>query len=134
MILETAFAGVYVVAAVIYAISLRRLNRFVEGTTGIASSADLERYKDLARGQMHLALAILGILIAGLLLGLLLIREHGFGAFLLVLLANAFVFGMGMLHKKVEERARGLRVSSAELRQEYEQVSETWVKKALPDF
>ena len=134
MILQAVFFVIYVASAVIFVISLVQVNGFLSETKRIDSTADLERFKELARGQMHLALVTLVVLLTGLAVGLFLIREHGLKALAAVIVANGFVFAMGMFHKKVETRARGLPVASEELQREYQRVSESWSKKALPDF
>ncbi|HEY8150754.1 MAG TPA: hypothetical protein VIK51_17735 [Vicinamibacteria bacterium] len=49
-------------------------------------------------------------------------------------LTNVLILSLGVYHKRVEERARSLRAGSEVLADEYRRISETWVKKALPDF
>ena len=59
MILQAVFFVIYVASAVIFVISFVQVNGFLSETKRIDSSADLERFKELARGQMHLALVTL---------------------------------------------------------------------------
>jgi hypothetical protein len=134
MILDTLFALIYVAVAAIYGISLGQLKRFLAETRAIGDTSSLERYKELVRRQMHLALAAIVVLLAGLGLGIFLIRSHGVSGLLVVLLLNAAVLGMGLYHKRLESRARDLPTSSPELEQTYRHISTTWLKKALPDF
>jgi hypothetical protein len=133
MTLWIFFTAIYVIAAAVSLWSRAQVTRFLEGTPAIQSTADLERFKELARMEMHLALAMIVLLVTGLGTGLVLIRRHGFAALLLVLLANAVVLGLGVFHKSVEEKARNLRTAEG-LDEEYRQVCRTWNKKPLPDF
>jgi len=127
------FAAIYVIAAAVSLWSRAQVTRFLEGIPAIRSTADLERFKELARMEMHLALAMIVLLVTGLGTGLVLIRRHGFAALLLVLLVNALVLGLGLFHKGVDEKARNLRTAEG-LDEEYRRVCRTWNKKALPDF
>ncbi len=133
MVLETLFAAIYVIAAAVSLWSRSQVVGFLEDTPSIRSGADLERFKELARLEMYLALAMLALLGTGLIIGLVLVREHGVGALLAVILVNGVVFGLGMYHKGVEGRARGLRTAEG-LDTEYRRVCYAWNKKALPDF
>jgi TRAP-type C4-dicarboxylate transport system permease large subunit len=133
MVVETLFAAIYVIAAAVSLWSRSQVVGFVEATPSIRSSADLERFKDLARLEMYLALAMIVLLVTGLVIGLVLIREHGVVALLPVLFVNAVVLGLGVYHKGVEERARSLPAADV-LNTEYRRVCYAWNKKALPDF
>jgi hypothetical protein len=53
---------------------------------------------------------------------------------LVVILTNMLILGLGMYHKKVEVRTRSLQAGSEVLAKEYQRISGTWLKKALPDF
>lgn len=134
MILEVLFGGVYLMTAAVHLVSLRRLRGFLAETRAIDDTRSLERYKDLVRHQMHLALVVIGVLLTGLALGLVMILRHGVTGLVLVLLANALVLVMGLYHKQVETEVRGLPAPSPELEEEYQRISRTWLKKALPDF
>lgn len=134
MILEVLFAGTYLVMAVIYVFSVRQLRGFLAETRTIADTTSLERYKELVRGQMHLALVTIAVLLTGLGLGIALIRRHGLWGLTVVLLVNAAVLGTGLYHKRLETRIRSLPTASSELDQAYQRISATWLKKALPDF
>ena len=134
MVLEILFGVVYAAAALLSLWSMGRLKGFLAATRSIADRASLGRFKQLARLQMHLALAMIGLMGVGLITGMMLIPRHGLPGLGLVLAANVVVLGLGLYHKKVEVQARTLPTASPELAEEYGRVSETWVKKALPDF
>jgi hypothetical protein len=133
MVLDVLFAALYVIAAAMSLWSRSQVVAFLETTPSIRSSADLERFKELARLEMYLALAMIVLLVTGLIIGLVLIREHGGAALLPVLLVNGVVLGLGVYHKGVEERARSL-PSADGLETDYRRVCHAWNKKALPDF
>jgi hypothetical protein len=134
MIFEALFGGIYLLMAAVYLISLGQLRGFLAETRAIGDTRSLERYKDLVRRQMHLALVVIAVLLTGLALGLAMILRHGVTGLVVVLLANALVLVMGLYHKQMETRVRGLPAPSPELEEEYRRVSKTWLKKALPDF
>jgi hypothetical protein len=127
------FAALYVVAAAVSLWSRAQVAGFVEETPAIRGTSDLERFKELARLEMYLALAMIVLLVTGLVAGLFLIFRHGLLGLLATLLANAVVLGLGMFHKGVEEKARSLPTAEG-LETEYERVCHTWNKKPLPDF
>ncbi len=127
------FGAVYVIAAAVSLWSRAQITGFLEATPTIGSSTDLERFKELARLEMYLALAMIVLLVTGLVTGLVLILRHGVAGLFLVLLANAVVLGLGLFHKGVEEKARHLRTAEG-LEPEYRRVCHTWNKKPLPDF
>ena len=131
--LEILFAAIYVIAAAMSLWSRSQVVGFLEDTPSIRNGSDLERFKELARLEMYLALAMIVLLVTGLVTGLVLIRRHGIVALLPVLLVNGVVLGLGLFHKGVEERARNLRTADA-LNTEYRRVCYAWNKKALPDF
>jgi hypothetical protein len=127
------FAAIYVFAAAVSLWSRAQVTGFLEGAPAIRSTTDLERFKELVRVEMHLALAMIVLLVTGLATGLVLIKRHGIVALLAVLLVNALVLGLGLFHKGVEEKARNLRTTEG-LDEEYRRVCHTWHKKARPDF
>ncbi len=132
--LEIVFAGIYVVHAVVSFWSLGQLRAFLAKTAAIADEHCLKRYKDLVRTQMYLALGIICLLVPGIVISVILIRRHGFIGLGFALAANGWLFGLGMYHKRWEVRARGLQASTEALGREHRQISETWIKKPLPDF
>jgi len=134
MLLEMLLGVVYVLCATVSLWSLGQLKGFLAATSAISDRSSLARYKALARLQMYLALAMIVLMGAGLIVGIMVIRRHGLPGLALVIAANLVVLGLGLYHKKVEGTVRGLPVGSDALAEEYRQVSETWVKKALPDF
>lgn len=134
MILEILFGALYVLAAGVSLWSLAQLNGFLAKTPDIADDVCLDRFKALARLQMYLALSMIVLLSAGIGAGMAVIARHGVRGFMVVILANMLVLGLGLYHKTVEVRTRTLHAGSEALAEEYRRVSETWLKKALPDF
>jgi hypothetical protein len=134
MMTEVVFGVVYLICVALSLVSHRQLNQFLARTPEIADEPCLERYKALARVQMYMALAVTLLLVIGLVAGIMLISQHGLGGLAAVVLANVLVFAFGLYHRRVETRVRGLSVRSETLAAEYARVSQSWVKKALPDF
>jgi hypothetical protein len=134
MLLEAGFVAIYALHAAVTLWSLAQLRRFLAQTPRITDEASLERYKDLVRTQMYLALVVMGMLAAGLVIGLMLIRRHGIVGFAVVLGINAWIFVLGMYHRSWELRARRLEAASEALAGEHRRVSDVWVKKPRPDF
>lgn len=134
MQIEVVFAGIYGWAVLNAIWHGNRIKGFLAATTAISDPLALERFKGLARENMYLALLQMVLLSAGILVGLVILNRHGAAGLMVVLMANAVVFGLGKHYGKLEKRARKLPADSEELGQEHRRVSETWVKKALPDF
>lgn len=134
MILESLFVLIYAVGAGVSLWSGSTLKRFLAENRVIGDSGTLDRFKALARTQMHLALFMAGVLTTGMVVGLALVLRYGVAGLGPVLLANLVIVGLAMLHKKVETRVRGLPTAPDELAREVRRVSESWDKKALPDF
>lgn len=134
MSLELLFGAIYLLAAALLLWSLSQVKRFLAETPDIGDDVSLEGFKALARRQMYLALVGIVLLMAGMLVGLAVIARHGLLGLVVVILTNMLVLGLGMVHKKAEVRARSLPTGSEALAREYRRISETWLKKALPDF
>jgi hypothetical protein len=133
MLLWLLFVAIYVIAPAVSLWSRGQVAGFLADTPSIRSSSDLERFKELVRLEMYLALAMIVLLVTGLVTGLVLIRRHGAIVLLAVLFVNGVVLGLGLFHKKVEERARHLRTAEG-LETEYRRVCHAWTSKPLPDF
>jgi uncharacterized membrane protein len=134
MSLEFMFGAIYVLAAAVMLWSLTQLNRFLTETRDIGDEVSLERFKALARVQMYLALCGIVLLTVGMLAGIAVIGRYGLLGLLVVILTNMLMLGLGVYHKRVEARTRSLQAGSEVLAKEYQRISETWLKKALPDF
>jgi hypothetical protein len=132
-ILNLGFWGLYGVSIGVVAWGGTRVRSFLAQHSSICDQADLNRYKALARTQMYLALVMLVLLTAGFLSGIALIAQWRLVGLAYVVLANAAVAGVALVHRKFEKRARSL-PTTPDLEEEYRRVSESWVKKALPDF
>lgn len=134
MQLELVFAGIYVWAVLNAVWHGNRIKDFLAATTSISDQLTLERFKGVARENMYMALLQMVLLLAGVVVGLVILMRHGAIGLLAVLLVNAVVFGLGKHYGKLEKRIRELPADSEELGREHRRISEVWVKKALPDF
>ena len=61
-------------------------------------------------------------------------KKLGSWGFIIYLLLNALMIIMGLLGKKIEEKARALEIEDKNLASQYAHVCESWVKKPFPDF
>lgn len=132
--MELIFAGIYIWALGNAFVSGNAIERFLKATPSIDDPSALDRFKAIARRNMFQALLQIVLLGAGMIAGVLLILRHGFFGLLGVLVANAVVFAVGKRYGKLEEQARNLPAGTEAIRAEHRRISETWVKKALPDF
>ena len=133
MVLEVLFAAIYMVAAAVTLWSRTQVGAFLADTRSIATEADLDRFKELARLEMYLALTLIVLLGAGIITGLVLVKRYGIMGLLVVILVNVVVFGLGMFHKGAEDKAKNLQATDA-LKTEYRRVCYAWAKKVLPNF
>lgn len=134
MTLIVVYIGLHVWAIAGAVWTRRQVSKFLANHAQISNSVDLDEFKHLARRNMFLALVQLAGLIAGVLIGVVLIWRYGLVALAGVLLANGVLFAMGRLGSRLEEQVRSLPAESPELQAEHQRISESWVKKALPDF
>jgi Mn2+/Fe2+ NRAMP family transporter len=107
---------------------------FLRRRDAIDDAADLEAFKSLARRNMFAALAYIGLGLAFLGLGITLLVTQGW-------LGTALMVGFSLVHyflskgsRDIEVRTRSLPCPDPALAQEYARVSQSWLKKALPDF
>lgn len=131
---ELLYAVVYVWAIGATFWAGGQVKRFLASTPSIGNHAALERFKALARRNMYLALIQIAVLLAGLVLGVILIFRHGLVGFLVVLATNAILFVVSKQNIGFEKRARALSAATEELGREHRRISDAWVKKPLPDF
>lgn len=111
-----------------------QVKRFLATTPSITDLAALERFKALARQNMYLALVQIVVLVTGFVLGLILIFRHGLIGFLVVMATNLLVIVISKQNVASEKQARTLSAATEELAREHRRISESWVKKPLPDF
>src|SRR5262245_16825789 len=104
--MEILFGAMYVLALAMSLWLLGQLRAFLAATPSIPDRAALARFKELARLQMYLALAMIAVMGLGVLAGIAVISRHGLPGLGLVLVANAVVLGLGLHLKKVEGRVR----------------------------
>jgi hypothetical protein len=133
-VLFTAFAVAYAVPLIASGIQSLIILNFLGTTPRIATAADLERFKGIARLGMYLALLAIPFLLVGLVSGVIIIIVYGMKGLFAAILANMALLVGGKLAKRVEVRVRNLEVSSEELAAEYQRIGVVWIKKALPDF
>lgn len=129
-----ALAVVLGIAAFALAIWARaQAARFLAEHDAIRTPEALARFKALARGNMYGAVALLAIAAAWLPALLYVGLEGGAGAKAAVALAGVAMSVVTRRGKRLEAAARSL-PSEPSLRPEYERVSGSWARRALPDF
>lgn len=114
-------------------ISFGSIKKFLSLYPLINSSQDLEEFKQMVRKQMHQTLVQIGLLgVANIvaIYGIITRRIN----LLLVIVLDVVLIVLSKSFKKVEEQARTLKISDANLTDQYQSVCKTWVKKAFPDF
>jgi hypothetical protein len=134
MLLAALLLAIYVAGGTVSLWSHLQVRQFVAETPTIADQHCLERYKDLVRVQMYVALFIIGLLGTGALVGMVLVSRYGCIAFLFVMAGSVCLIASSLFMRTWEVRARSLAAGSEALAVEYRRVSEAWVKKPLPDF
>jgi hypothetical protein len=108
--------------------------RFLSAYSTIDSDSALEAFKILARRNMVVALIYLPIGLTSFLWSVYLVAKSYLIGLTVVLTVQISLFLLGRSLKKLEVRARCLESNDAAFKQEHQRVSESWVKKALPDF
>ncbi len=133
MTLITIYSLIYLFASIVTIVLANKAQHFKDRHPAIDGAASLEAFKALARVNMYFALIQIGVLLAGMAVGGVIIFLHGATGFLFVMATNAILLLLSFRNKKIETEVRSL-TASDELRAEYERACHSWVKKALPDF
>lgn len=110
-----------------------KLRRFISDTTQITSENDLEKFKDMVRTQMKMAILQMAIMALMLITGIYGIITQEL-SLIFVILLYAIIMIAGMFFKKAENTAKSLKVADDGLRQNYKGICKKWDKKPFPDF
>ena len=129
-----AYAVIYAWALVFSLLCLSRVKGFLNTTPTIADEQSLERFKALARFNMRMALVQILVFLAGIITGIVIILRYGFLGLVGVMAVNGVLLVLGLYMWGFEKRARSLPAATEDLAEQHRRISETWVKKALPDF
>jgi hypothetical protein len=129
-----AYAVIYAWTLVSSCLCLSRVKGFLNTTSTIADEQSLERFKALARFNMRMALVQILVFLAGIITSIAIILRYGFLGLAGVMAVNGVLLVLGLYMWGLEKRARSLPAATEELAQQHRRISETWVKKALPDF
>ena len=128
------FAALYIWALGFSLYVVQVFKKFLDRNPRISSTRSLEEYKAVVKVNMYGALVQGGVLLLAMIMCLVVVYYYGMPGLLLVILSNCLVIGFAMYLKKFEKRAKELPTDSEELAAEYRRITETWIKKALPDF
>ncbi len=114
----------------------RELTRFVREVKTIASTHEMERFKQLAARQMYAALAQIAFLglpaliyFGGLTMGVLAPADIGY-----IILPSLGMIVLGFVFKKTETQVQQTPAADEALATERDAVVATWLKKAVPDW
>jgi hypothetical protein len=126
----------FVLAIINFFIANNDLKAFLARHASIDSYQSMDAFKKMVRKQMMQALLQLVLLLATGVLPIYGLFTHKitFGQFLLCILFDFVILGLGKKGKEVEEKSRSLTVNDPSLEEQYKRICETWVKKPFPDF
>jgi len=125
-----------VLQAVMFLISIGgfvQVKQFLSRCGSIRSEDDLTAFKKLARVNMYVALGYMAIGGPTILLSIYIGYMYSFYGIGIVLLVSVPQFLFGKYLKGLEDKTRSMTCSDAYLL-EHRRVTESWLKKALPDF
>ncbi len=126
VLLQFVFLGVQLIGQ-------RSLKAFLATHTTIDGDAALAAFKQLVRGQMYGALAVIGLGVPIILGSTVLAFTAGLLGLAFVLVLCGIGLVLGKATKTLELQARTLPCSEA-FQAEYAHICETWQKKPLPRF
>ncbi len=131
MILGYILLNLMLLAVLLWARTV--LGRFLRMYRAIDTNSALSEFKSVARWNMYGALGFLICGGVGMIWAVILGQQHGLKGLLIVLSISIPSLLLSLSMKKLEVQSRSLPADDA-LKSEYQRISETWVKKALPDF
>jgi multidrug efflux pump subunit AcrB len=111
-----------------------RLNLFLNNYVEISDRQALNAYKALARYCMYHALVGIGAMLGVFLLSVFLVMTPG---------SRVFPFGFSLMiwmgvsgknSSNLEKKTQSLPCANRQFESQYQRITETWKKKALPDF
>jgi hypothetical protein len=134
LLLRLLFIGLCCFSLATFYLAETQLKQFLKKYTSIADEPSLNAYKVVVRNSMYLALAQIGIVVSLLSLCVAwFVNKDLSGIFIAPVFGMVLGFGNREL-PKLEEKIRSLPVASRELEYQYQNINQTWRKKALPDF
>lgn len=111
----------------------RALILFIKKYPSIDNPSALEAFKNMVRWNMYGALAFLACGAVTWIWGYFIIMQYKITGFLTALAISLLLLIMSLFMKRIEERSRNLKCHP-QLEEEYKRISQTWLKKAFPDF
>ncbi len=133
MTLKGIFILLFFLAIINGTVSHIKIRKFLQGTRAIDTRIDLEKFKDMVRTQMKMALlqiAIQGIMLFVGLYGLIV----GKIGLLLIIFLNGIIIVISLFFKKTEKMAKSMKSQEEEFRKEYNEICIKWDKNPLADF
>ena len=113
------------------------LKRFLTNTPEIKSAQDMERFKQLVKGQMFAALAQIAVLSIPILVfvyGLWIKVLKPNTDILYMLVPSLVVLGAGMALKSVERNVQNVPTATDELTKERDRIVDIWLHQPFPNW
>jgi hypothetical protein len=132
MIIYYIFVNIGLAAVVLW--GRNEAKHFLSAYSAIDNMPALEAFKRLARRNMVVALIYLPVGLVSILWSIYLVSQFHLVGLAVVLAVQIPLFLLSQNLKKLEILTRSLDSSDATIKEEHQRVSESWVKKALPDF
>jgi len=128
------FSVFTVLSLFIGALGLMSLKGFLSKYTSIQNHQAFKKFKAMVRLQMYMALVQLPFLVGALVSGVYGVFVSDKINFIVFLLMQGSIFFFGKFMASIEEKTRSLELLDESIKDEYENICETWIKKALPNF
>ena len=128
------YIGLLSVSLVVIQKLERILNNFLDKNIIINDQTALNEYKSSVRQCMYISLVIILIIVIATCISIALMFYKGFFASVSFIIFRLLLNGFGKEAMELEKKARALDCANSDLEEQYQRISHTWVKKALPDF
>lgn len=133
MDLSYLFVFLLSLAAINSIIAAISIKSFLSRHTSIDNRETIEELKKVVRKQMYQSLLQMLLLIGGNIMGLAGLIK-GTTSLLLIIIINGIIFILGKILKGDEDKVRDMEIQDITLKREYEDICDTWTRKAFPDF
>lgn len=110
------------------------IKRFLTTHAAVDDAMALDAFKSMARRNMIGALIYLPLGIVALMWSFYIVWNLLFVGVVLVLSVHVPIYFLSINLRRLEHHARSLDCGSVDLKEQHQRISETWIKKVLPDF
>ena len=134
MNLFLAFFAIHGIVFTFCVWAIRETSEFLRLHPQMADRRALARFKTVARANMKLALVVMALLATGLVLGVFIVSQHLVLGLIVVVAVNLLSLGVSLYLRQIEKQSQNLPTPDEAIAREYQQVVNSWERKALPDF